>query len=252
MDAIDDGWEEGALKYGSTSERYFFNYEYGFGLVDAQAAVDLAESWTNLPAFRQISVSSSALNLSIPDYSGGDYSAAVTDSLTVGPHVNFVEYVHVDIDIDHDAIRDLHIELTSPSGVVSVLSPSLEGFGYAYALGESWSGQFNFGSAKHLGENGAGVWTLRITDRISADTGTLKSWSITVYGHGDGPGFLDIDTVTDGVRSATIEWKAPEITGSSSITSYDLRYRKDELGLGVGVGGEHLDVGDAELHPHRA
>ena len=229
VDAIDDGWEEGALKYGSTSERYFFNYEYGFGLVDAQAAVDLAESWTNLPAFRKISVSSSALNLSIPEYSGGDYSAAVTDSLTVGPHVNFVEYVHVDIDIDHSSFRDLHIELTSPSGVVSVLSPSLEGFGYAYALGESWSGQFNFGSAKHLGENGAGVWTLRITDRISADTGTLKSWSITVYGHGDGPGFLDIDTVTDGVRSATIEWKAPEITGSSTITSYDLRYRKDEL-----------------------
>ena len=229
VDANDDGWEEGALKYGSTSEHYFFNYEYGFGLVDAQAAVDLAESWTNLPAFRTISVASGALNLFIPDDSGGDYSAVVTDSLTVEPHVNFVEYVHVDIDIDHDAFRDLHIELTSPSGVVSVLSPSLEGFGYAYALGRSWSGRFNFGSAKHLGENGAGVWTLRITDRISADTGTLKSWSITVYGHGDGPGFPEIDTVTAGVRSATIEWTAPEITGNSAITSYDLRYREDEL-----------------------
>ena len=31
VDANDDGWEEGALKYGSTSEHYFFNYEYGFG-----------------------------------------------------------------------------------------------------------------------------------------------------------------------------------------------------------------------------
>ena len=171
VDAIDAGWEEGALKYGSTSEHYFFNYEYGFGLVDAQAAVDLAENWTNLPAFRKISVSSGALNLPIPDYSGGDYSAVVTETLTVGPHVNFVEYVHVDIDIDHDSFRDLHIELTSPSGVVSVLSPSLEGFSYAYALGESWSGQFKFGSAKHLGENGAGVWTLRITDRIAVRHG---------------------------------------------------------------------------------
>ena len=96
-------------------------------------------------------------------------------------------------------------------------------------LARSWSGRFNFGSARHLGENGAGVWTLRITDRISADTGTLKSWSITVYGHGDGPGSPEIDTVTAGVRSATIEWTAPEITGNSAITSYDLRYREDEL-----------------------
>ena len=228
VDANDAGWEEGALKYGSTSQRYFFNYEYGFGLVDAQAAVDLAENWTNLPAFRKITVSSGALNLPIPEYSGGDYSAEVTDSLTVEPHVNFVEYVHVDIDIDHSSFRDLHIELTSPSGVVSVLSPSLEGVAYSYALGRSWSGKFNFGSAKHLGENGAGVWTLRITDRITLDTGTLKSWSITVYGHGDGPGFAEIDTVTPGVRSATIEWKAPDITGSSSITSYDLRYIRDD------------------------
>ncbi len=229
VDANDDGWTEGALKYGSTSEHYFFNYEFGFGLVDAQAAVDLAESWTNLPAFRKITVSSSALSLSIPDYSGGDYSAVATDSLTVEPHVSFVEYVHVRVDIEHTSIRDLHIELVSPSGVVSVLVPSLEGVSYSYALGEPWDGQFQFGSAKHLGENGAGVWTLRITDRIAADTGTLKSWSITVYGHGDGPGFPEFDTVTDGVRSAAIEWKAPTITGSSSITSYDLRYRKDEL-----------------------
>ena len=27
------GWQQGALKYGSTSERYSFNHEYGFGVV---------------------------------------------------------------------------------------------------------------------------------------------------------------------------------------------------------------------------
>ena len=30
------GWEEGAFKYGSTTDRYNFNHEYGFGMVDAQ------------------------------------------------------------------------------------------------------------------------------------------------------------------------------------------------------------------------
>ena len=40
------GWSAGALKYGSVSERYHFNRSYGFGVVDAKAAVDLAVGWT--------------------------------------------------------------------------------------------------------------------------------------------------------------------------------------------------------------
>ena len=48
-DADNTGWEDGALKYGSTTETYHFNHEYGFGVVDAKAAVDLAATWTTLP-----------------------------------------------------------------------------------------------------------------------------------------------------------------------------------------------------------
>ena len=232
VDAQDNGWEEGALKYGSTSEHYHHNYEYGFGLVDAKAAVDMAVGWTNASAFREIEVSSNNLNLFIPDDTGGEYPTTVTASLTVDPYVGFVEYVHVRVDLLHTSFRDLQIELVSPGGVVSVLSPSLsleEGGSLSLAFGEPWDGQFQLGSAKHLGENGAGEWTLRITDRIEYDVGALRSWGITVYGHGDGPGIPDIDTVTPGVRSATIEWKEPAITGNAAITSYDLRYREDSL-----------------------
>ena len=45
-------WETGALEYGSTSERFSFSHNYGFGVVDAEAAVDLAEEWTNLPPMK--------------------------------------------------------------------------------------------------------------------------------------------------------------------------------------------------------
>ena len=176
VDAQDNGWEEGALKYGSTSERYHHNYEYGFGLVDAKAAVDMAVGWTNASAFREIEVSSNNLNLFIPDDTGGEYPTTVTASLTVDPYVGFVEYVHVRVDLLHTSFRDLQIELVSPGGVVSVLSPSLEGVPFSFALGKPWDGQFQFGSAKHLGENGAGEWTLRITDRIEYDVGALRSW----------------------------------------------------------------------------
>ena len=50
-DATNSGWEQGALEYGSSSLRYDFNHEYGFGVVDAGAAVTLASGWTNLPTY---------------------------------------------------------------------------------------------------------------------------------------------------------------------------------------------------------
>ena len=42
-DPTDQDWSDGVLKYGSTTERYSFNHQYGFGVVDAHAAVTLAE-----------------------------------------------------------------------------------------------------------------------------------------------------------------------------------------------------------------
>ena len=49
-DADTSGWEQGALEYGSTTERYWFNHEYGFGVVDAAAAVTLTDGWTKRSA----------------------------------------------------------------------------------------------------------------------------------------------------------------------------------------------------------
>ena len=48
-DPTNPDWEDGARKYGSTSatDLYHFNHEYGFGVVDAKAAVDMAKGWTN-------------------------------------------------------------------------------------------------------------------------------------------------------------------------------------------------------------
>ena len=53
-DPTNIGWEVGARKYGTTDDgdRYHFNHEYGFGAVDAAAAVALARDWHNLPEFK--------------------------------------------------------------------------------------------------------------------------------------------------------------------------------------------------------
>ena len=220
-DPDNTGWEQGALKYGSTVDRYNFNHEYGFGMVDAKAAVDLAPGWTNVRALREITSESRVINLSIPDLPSSGTPSTVTASLTVGPYVEFVEFVEVNARFDHSNFRDLTVELVSPSGTVSTLSPS------APILGELTT-EFRFGSARHLGEDAAGEWTLRIKDTLDADSGMLKSWGLTIYGHGSIPGAPEFDTVTPGGGTLTIGWNDPADTGETAITAYDLRYIRED------------------------
>ena len=67
-DSSDGGWEQGALRYGSDSERYTFNHDYGFGVVDAGAAVALAVDWsTTLPELRELTLASQGAPVNIPD-----------------------------------------------------------------------------------------------------------------------------------------------------------------------------------------
>ena len=215
-DPDNTGWEDGALKYGSDTERYYFNHEYGFGVVDAKAAVDLAGGWTTLPPLEEETTRTSrSLNLRIPDRS------TVTSRITMGADVEFIEFVEINADFNHASFRDLQVELTSPSGKVSVLSVPYDDE-EEYGLQTS----FRFGSAKHLGENPAGEWTLRISDRVSGFSGTLNSWSLTVYGHRSTPGAPPLDSLTPGPGSLTVVWKEPTNIGASAVTGYDVRYIK--------------------------
>ena len=216
-DPDNTGWEQGAFKYGSTTDHYNFNHEYGFGMVDAKAAVDLAENWTNLPQFREITSESGVINLPIPDFPSSGTPTTVTTSLIIDLFVGFVEFVEVNAHFNHSKFRNLTIELVSPSGAVSTLSTTAR---TARAL----TYKFRFGSARHLGEDAAGEWTLRIKDLERVDTGALRSWGLTIYGHGFVPGEPEIDVVTPGGGTLEIDWKAPPDTGETAITSYDLRY----------------------------
>ena len=220
-DTDNTGWEEGAFKYGSNTDRYNYNDEYGFGMVDAKAAVDLAPGWTNVRDLREITSESGVINLRIPDppLLGGPNT--VTASLTVDPYVDFIEFVEINTDFNHPFFRDLTVELVSPAGAVSTLSTTAP-------ISGALTTAFRFGSARHLGEDAAGEWILRVKDLTSGDTGMLKSWGLTIYGHGSIPGAPDSDAVTPGGGKLTIEWKAPTDTGETAITSYDLRFIRDD------------------------
>ena len=218
-DTGNTGWQEGALKYGSITDRYSFNHEYGFGVVDAGAAVTLAGTWTNLPAMLEYEVTSDDAAISIPDLESGSPPAAIESTVMLDPYVEFVEFVELNVDWDHGSMRDLEIELESPSGAVSTIAPH-----NASPRGIPWRTRFRFGSSRHLGEDAAGTWTLRITDMLEEHGGSVRSWSLKVYGHRSTPTAPVIESVAAGSESLTVAWTAPANTGASDIAAYDVRY----------------------------
>jgi kexin len=98
--------------------------------------------------------------------------------------INQIEFVEVRFSATHDFSGDLRIELTSPSGLVSVLASErlcdADGDGLADDCG-AYNG-WTFGSVRHLDEPSQGTWALRVADRIGGDAGQWNSWSLTLWG----------------------------------------------------------------------
>lgn len=149
---------------------FSFNHKYGAGLIDASAAVALAQQWTNLPAMTTTEVALNGLTVAIPDNSAPGVSQFLNFTAA-----NFrVEHVSVTLTATHTAVGDLEVTLTSPSGMTSKLvQMTPDGTDNL-----SWT----FGSVRHWGENAAGNWTVKVADRAASDTGTLTSVKIKLYG----------------------------------------------------------------------
>ncbi|WP_225768322.1 S8 family serine peptidase [Inquilinus sp. Marseille-Q2685] len=161
------------------------NHDIGFGLVDAHAAVRLAESWsgTARTSANEISVSASASpSLAIPD---GDEDG-VTASLTIATGIE-IDRVEVTLNISHTWIGDLQIVLTSPDGTDSILL-NRPGLSENAVDGSSQDNiAFTFGTVQDWGESGQGTWTLTIRDLVSGDTGILNSWNLRLTGDAASP-----------------------------------------------------------------
>jgi subtilisin-like proprotein convertase family protein len=155
--------------------------DYGFGLVDAQAAVRLAETWEVQSTFanERVVTAQSSPNLAIPDA-----SSAVSDSVTVSTGLK-IDRVEVAVDIDHSWIGDLQISLVSPDGTQSLLLDRP-------AQANAWSTvpgslaqedlRFTFSSSQFWGETGVGTWQLIVRDLQPNDVGVVRNWSLKLYG----------------------------------------------------------------------
>ncbi len=158
------------------------SYNFGFGAVDAGAAVALAASWENVP--HEVVVDTSAdVNLPIPDADPNGVTVIVNIADNI--RIEAIEFIpHVET----TNIGDLEIMLTSPAGTESLVAKQRNGDSHDDYV------DYVFTSLRHWGETSAGDWSIRIADRAVADLATWIGFRLIIYGTPACPG----DLVEDG------------------------------------------------------
>ncbi len=174
--------------------RYNINHNFGFGIVDASAAVQRAATWNSVGGFDTQKI--------VPFLPAGfaqvTIAAGASESRTITVDQDLIiEYVEILFDATHADRGDLEIVLTAPSGTRSVLAEQHECFPSSTDLefpppedcsrGYDADGGWIFGTARHLGESStnsqaSGDWNLTVNNRSAAYDATWNNWSIKIYG----------------------------------------------------------------------
>jgi subtilisin-like proprotein convertase family protein len=166
-------WNGGGLHFNTGVHRY------GYGLIDATAAVRLAETWQGqhtLANLQELKISQAPAT-AIRD----DDAAGVTNSAFVGSHMQ-VERVDVMLNVTHSFIGDLVVKLRSPSGISSVLIDRPGQMSSAPDGSSQQNIHFTLDSVAYWGEDAYGDWTLHVSDQGRFGTGTFDSWTLNVMG----------------------------------------------------------------------
>ena len=167
--------DSGDSDWARNGAGFWFNHKYGAGLINASDAVRLARNWSNLGTMTSVSVALSSLPATFRDNnSSGLVKYFDTRSLS-GLRV---EHATVTTDISHPSRGELEIQLTSPSGTTSRLAEKHTSYAADPADYPDWT----FSTVHNWGEDSRGLWKLKIADRVSGNTGTLNSATLTLYG----------------------------------------------------------------------
>lgn len=162
---------------------------YGYGLVDAFAAVKLAANWTTVPAryVQELPVQSLRTKLDGQGFSGTIHvpacprrraGGAVPLSVPVDTCVRYLEHVQLVTTATFSRRGDLTIILKSPSGTASTLLPPRSADRYEGGF-NSWP----FMSVHFWGESPAGDWTVELRDAGgSTGRGYLTSYQLVLHG----------------------------------------------------------------------
>ncbi len=194
--------------WGDNAAGFHFNHKFGAGLIDAQAAVTLAATWTNLKPQQSYKSSQTNLSAAIPD----NNSTGVTRTFSLTSVPNFrIEHVKVRVTANHGRRGDLRITLTAPSGMTSQLCEPHDADQHS---GMDWT----FMSVRHWGEFVAGVWSVKVADAAPGTAGTLSGVELEFLGTQSAQAAPDV--LAEIESGAQGELFAYQIAATNSPASY--------------------------------
>lgn len=164
----DQDWNGGGM---------LFSDDLGFGVVDANVAVNLARAWTQQSTSANMATATATSGATVTVGIGASVSGTVTETAEIR-----VQHVDVTITDNNLPIADTKLVLISPDGTQSVLL-NQAGLvnGQDLSDGVDVTGDVITSNA-FWGEDAAGTWTLAVTDIAGTLIGTIRGWSLTVTG----------------------------------------------------------------------
>ncbi|WP_413575111.1 S8 family serine peptidase [Bdellovibrio sp. HCB290] len=166
-------WE---LPWKTNSAGFKFHNWYGFGKVNVDAAVAMAKNYTYPLGtyFESAWANFTGLNLAVPASSAVGETSSVTIAASSNQDVK-IESVQIRLEVTSTDISDLAIELTSPSGMRSIvvnMHNSLREL-------DNYSNEIFLTNAFYQ-ERSTGLWTLKVVSGGSA--ATITSWGLRFTG----------------------------------------------------------------------
>ncbi|MBF0206485.1 MAG: S8 family serine peptidase [Oligoflexia bacterium] len=172
---------------------YHINQNYGFGVVDATAAVALAKRWGSsgqfVSGYNGLSFPSDGkktVNTAIPDNPLYGSTGLVSSTITVsGSGINKIDYIYIQVNITHADWGDLSIKLKRTINGVTVedrLAEPHQCYTSTKTSVCSVKSAWTFGSVRHMDEPADGDWTIEVSDLRSGNAGTFNNWQLTLFG----------------------------------------------------------------------
>jgi Ca2+-binding RTX toxin-like protein len=166
--------------------------DYGYGRVDAFAAVRMAEAWQLWAAVPKTSNAEQIVALSTPDgYAGRLYNLAnplERTSLAVSEHL-WIEHVDVTISFSFPSLNAnvghyIEFSLLAPDGTKFTFFKSTEAIIDDTGIWDASDGMtWTFGIAHALGLDAFGQWTLSVTGTANGgNVGTITDLTLDFYG----------------------------------------------------------------------